>query len=441
MNYLTEGNISKQLIKLALPLLVGNIIQQLYNTINMTIVGRYVGEDAFASVGVSGSVMNLFIAIIIGLCVGFSILYANSYGAGNYEKLRKTIFLTAIIGITITLILSLVGFIFLKPILHAIKTPENLFPNSIAYLRIIFAGMIFCLFYNLQSSILQALGKSNVMLAVLIISVSCNIFLNYFFVAILEMEVKGAALATILSQAISSLLCFLYIIRYLPILHIQKKDMSWDKKLFATSFQFGIASSLQQSSLLFGKLLIQSAVNALGTAAVMAYTADMCIEQIVLAFGDGGAASIAVFVAQNHGHNEKERVNGGLKHGMRLMVATGLVLSVILFIVKPWALSFLISGENFEVTKIALSYLNIMCILYPLSFVANSFQGFFRGIGLINLAFCATLSQIVIRVILTYNMADYMQLDAVAAATGIGWIAMISIQIISLHKSQKTFNN
>ncbi len=436
MTYLTEGNITKQIIKLAFPLLIGNIIQQFYNTINMMIVGRYVGEDAFASVGVSGSVMNLFIAIIIGLCVGFSILYANSYGAKNYEKLRKTIFLTAAMGIIMTVILSLIGFIFVNPILHAIRTPENLFSDSIAYLRIIFAGMVFCLFYNLQSSILQALGKSNVMLLVLLISVSGNIFFNYFFVATLGMGVKGAALATVLSQVISSLLCFLYIVRYLPVLHMQKKDLVWDKKLFLTSFQFGMTSSLQQSSLFFGKLLVQSAVNALGTAAVMAYTADICIEQLILAFGDGGAAAIAVFVAQNHGHNEKERVKEGLKHGMRLMVATGLVLSLILFIVKPWALSLLISGENLQVTKIALSYLGIMCIFYPLSFVSNSFQGFFRGIGLIHLAFGATLSQIAIRVILTYTMSGSMQLNAVAIATGIGWVAMISIQVISLLKSQ-----
>lgn len=437
MTYLTEGNVTKQIIKLAFPLLIGNIIQQFYNTINMMIVGRYVGEGAFASVGVSGSVMNLFIAIIIGLCVGFSILYANSYGAKNYEKLRKTIFLTAAIGISMTVILSFVGFVFVNPILNAIQTPENLFSDSIVYLRIIFAGMIFCLFYNLQSSILQALGKSNIMLLVLLISMISNILLNYFFVAILGMEVKGAALATVLSQAISSLLCFLYIVRYLPALHIQKKDLVWDRELFATSFQFGMTSSLQQSSLFFGKLLVQSAINALGTAAVMAYTADICIEQLVLAFGDSGAAAIAVFVAQNQGHNEKERVKDGLKHGMKLMVSIGLVLSFILFIAKPWALSLLISKENLQVTKIALSYLSIMCIFYPLSFLANSFQGFFRGIGMIHLAFGATLSQIVIRVILTYNMSGFMQLNAVAIATGIGWIAMIFIQVISLLKSQR----
>lgn len=437
MTYLTEGNITKQIIKLAFPLLIGNIIQQFYNTINMMIVGRYVGEDAFASVGVSGSVMNLFIAIIIGLCVGFSILYANSYGAENYEKLRRTIFLTAAIGMSMTVVLSFIGFIFVKPILHAIQTPENLFSDSVIYLRIIFAGMIFCLFYNLQSSVLQALGKSDVMLFVLLISMCSNIFLNYFFVAMLGMEVMGAALATVLSQAISSLLCFLYIVRHLPVLHIKRQDIVWDKKLFVTSFQFGMTSSLQQSSLFFGKLLVQSAINALGTAAVMAYTADICIEQLVLAFGDSGAAAVAVFVAQNHGHNEKERVKDGLKHGMKLMVVTGLVLSIILFIAKPWALSLLISEENLQVTKIALGYLSIMCIFYPLSFAANSFQGYFRGIGMIHLAFGATLSQIIIRVILTYNLTALMQLNAVSVATGIGWIAMITIQIMSLKINNK----
>lgn len=400
------------------------------------IVGRYVGDDAFAAVGVSGSVMNLFIAIIIGLCLGFSILYANSYGAQDYERLRKTLFLTASIGISLTVILSLTGFIFVKQILYAIQTPANLFSDSIIYLRIIFSGMIFCLFYNLFSSVLQALGKTNIMLYVLLISLSVNILFNYTFVAILGLGVKGAALATVLSQIISSLLCLLYIVKYLPVLHLKKKELVWDKSLLTTSCQFGMTSSLQQSSLYFGKLLVQSAINAMGTATVMAFTAAICIEQLLLAFGDSGAAAIAVFVAQNNGHNEIDRVNGGLRKGLKLMIIIGITLSIILFIVKPWAITLLISKDNLAVTKIALSYLSIMCLFYPLSFVANSFQGYFRGIGMIQLAFKATFSQIIIRVILTYNMPTSMQLSAVAIATGIGWITMIIIQIISFRKNQ-----
>lgn len=437
MTYLTEGNITKQIIRLSIPLLIGNIIQQFYNTINMMIVGRYVGEDAFSSVGVSGSVMNLFIAIIIGLSVGFSILYANSYGAQDYEKLRKTIFLTATIGIFTTVILSLTGLIFLKPILNAIRTPVNLFSDCIIYLRIIFAGMIFCLFYNLMASILQALGKTNILLYIIVISMLSNIAFNYFFVAVLDMGVMGAALATVISQIISSSLCFLYIKRYLPLIIIKKSDMSWNKNLLITSWKYGTTSALQQSSLFIGKLLVQRSINALGTASIMAYTADICIEQLVLAFGDSGAAAIAIFVAQNYGHNEKERVICGLKHGMKLMVTTGALLSIFLFIIKSWVLSFLISKDNLQSTLIALSYLNIMCMFYPISFTANSFQGYFRGIGMIQLAFAATLSQIVIRVILTYNMTSFFQLKAVAFATGIGWSAMIIIQIISFYKSRR----
>uniref|UniRef100_UPI0028ADF880 MATE family efflux transporter n=1 Tax=Sedimentibacter sp. TaxID=1960295 RepID=UPI0028ADF880 len=421
-------------IRLALPLLIGNIIQQFYNTINMMIVGRYVGENAFAAVGVSGSVMNFFIAVIIGLCVGFSILYANSYGAKDYDKLRKTIFMTAAIGLGITVILSLTGFIFVKEILLAIKTPELLFNESVIYLRIIFAGMIFCVFYNLNASILQAIGKTNIMLFVLLISMICNLLLNYTFVAILRMEVKGAALATILSQAISAAMCIFYIRRFMPKLKLCKADMIWDRKIFSTSFKFGFTSSLQQSSLYFGKLLVQSSINALGTAAVMAYTADILIEQLLLAFGDSGAAAIAVFVAQNYGHNEVERVKNGLKKGLRLMVITGVVLSGLLFILKPLMLSLLISSANTAVTALALGYLSIMCIFYPLSFVANSFQGYFRGIGMIHLAFIGTFSQIVIRVILIHYLTKFMHLNAVALSTGIGWIIMISIQIASFYK-------
>lgn len=431
---LTEGNISKQILHLAVPLLIGNIIQQFYNTINMMIVGRYVGENAFAAVGVSGSVMNFFIAVIIGLCVGFSVLYANSYGAKDYDKLRKTVFMTAAIGVGMTVILSLTGLVFVKDILHAIKTPEPLFDEGVIYLRIIFTGMIFCVFYNLNASILQAIGKTNVMLFVLLISMVCNLLLNFTFVAALRMGVMGAALATISSQGVSAAMCILYIRKFVPRLRLSKEDMVWDKKIFSTSFKFGFTSSLQQSSLYFGKLLVQSAINALGTAAVMAYTADILIEQLLLAFGDSGAAAIAVFVAQNFGHNEADRVKGGLSKGMRMMVTTGVILSGLLFIIKAPVLSLLISRENTEVTNLALGYLRVMCIFYPLAFVANSFQGYFRGIGRIHLAFVATFSQIVIRVILIHNLTSFMHLNAVTISTGIGWIAMISIQTVSFHK-------
>ncbi|HBD63687.1 MAG TPA: MATE family efflux transporter [Clostridiales bacterium] len=437
MTYLTEGNITKQIIRLSFPLLIGNIIQQFYNTINMMIVGRYVGDAAFSAVGVSGSVMNLFIAIIIGLCVGFSILYANAYGAQDYEKLRKTIYTTAVIGISITLILSIAGFIFLKDILNAIQTPDNLIHECEIYLRVIFAGMIFCLMYNLLASILQALGRTNVMLYIIVTAMFFNLFFNYFLVAVLRLEVMGAALATVLSQVISAFLCLFYILKYLPKLKIGKADMSRDRKLSVTAFQFGITSALQQSSLFFGKLMVQRAINALGSDAVMAYTADICIEQLLLAFGDSGAAAIAVFVAQNYGHNEMGRVKDGLKKGIKLMVITGVMLSVMLYFTKPWFISLLISVEKLQVTAIALSYLSIMCIFYPLSFATNSFQGFFRGIGMIQLAFGATLTQIIIRIILTYRFTDLLQLRAVAIATGIGWIAMISIQIVYFNKARR----
>lgn len=431
---LTEGNISKQIIKLAFPLLIGNIIQQFYNTINMMIVGRYVGENAFAAVGVSGSVMNFFIAIIIGLCLGFSILYANSYGAKDYDKLRKTIFSTSVIGFGTTIILSLIGFIFVKELLFAIKTPELLLNYCISYLRIIFIGMIFSVFYNLNASILQAIGKTNIMLFVLLISMVSNLILNFTFVAVLEMEVKGAALATILSQAISAAMCLLYIRKFIPKLKLTKADMIWDKKIFSNSYKFGFTSSLQQSSLYFGKLLVQSSINALGTAAVLAYTAAILLEQLLLAFGDSGAAAIAVFVAQNYGHNEIDRVKNGLKSGLKLMVATGIILSVLLFIIKPMVLSLFISKENITVTTLALGYLSIMCIFYPLSFLANSFQGYFRGIGMIHIAFIGTMAQIIIRVILIYYLTKFMHLNAVPLSTGIGWMIMISIQLLSFYK-------
>lgn len=425
---LTRGKIDRQLIGLALPLLAGSLVQQFYNTVDMMIVSRAAGDNAFAAVGVASSVMNLFFYLLVGLTLGFSILYANAYGAEDFPRLRKYCFTTGVISVGVTLALSGGGLLFLQPILTMIQTPAELQGDCARYLSWIFAGLIFTCLYNLLAALLRAVGRTAVTLYALAAAMVCNIGLDLFLVAGLRLGVAGAAAATVSAQALSALLCGGYLFRHYPQLRLTRQDLVFQRHLFRQSVQYGSVSALQESSLYCGKLLVQSAVNAMGPAAITAFTAASCIENLFLAFGNSGADALSVFVAQNQGARQPERVREGMRRGLRLLLVTSVALSLLLAFLRQPALSLLISVGNSAALQAASSYLGAMCLLYILSFWANGYQGYFRGLGRISAAFCGTLLQITLRVVFTYLFPASWGLLSVALATGLGWVVMIAFQ-------------
>jgi putative MATE family efflux protein len=327
--HLTSGSIDKHLLRLSIPLLACNIIQQLYNTINTLVVGRYIGATAFETLGVAGPVMNLFLNLIVGLCSGFAVLFAQAFGEGDYAKLRRALFTSTVIGILFTLLLMIVGTVFLTPILHFIQTPDLLVPYCHTYLIIIFCGLLFSLCYNLLSSVLRSAGNTKAAMIFLLISLGCNILLAYVFVAVFHWGITGTAFATLISQAIAAILCAIYLLRDMQFLRFQREDMHIRRETLKTASNYSFISAMQKSSLYIGKLLIQGVVNSLGVNVIAAFTAVTCVENLVLAFGDSGAEAISVFEAQNYGHDEFERIRQGLRHGLKLLVIAGSALSLL----------------------------------------------------------------------------------------------------------------
>ena len=393
----------------------------------MYIVGQFVGENAFASVGVSGSIMNLFIHIITGLCVGFSILYASSYGAKDLDRMRKTVFTTFIIGLILSIVLSIGGIIFMDSILYAIKTPAELTEYCKLYLYTIFLGFIFTLLYNIAAAMLRSIGKTDITLYALVISMFLNIVLDILFVAVFKSGIAGAAIATVISQFISSALCFSYIIAKHPYIMPKKCDFVIKSPLLGISSQYGSVSALQQSSLYIGKLLIQGAVNSMGTVAVSAYTAVTCCENIVLSVSQSGAAAISVFIAQNNGAGVVKRIKEGFWKSLVLMLSCGVVTVSVIFLSKQYFIGFLIpDGEtSTEAINLGVEYLAIMSLFFISPFITNTLQGFFRGVGKMNTVLAATTVQIAVRVALTYLFPAFLGLKKVAYATGCGWCSMI----------------
>ena len=428
---LTCGPIRPQLIELAVPLLLGNILQQFYNTIDSFIVGRYVGLDAFAALGVAGTVMNLFVFVLTGFCSGISIILANFYGRKDYGGFRQEVWLSTALGTVATAALSLVGFAAMGPVLALIQTPADLIPPVREYLTVIFIGLVSTYLYNLCAAALRAAGNSAAALGALAIAMGTNLVLDYLFVAVLGFGVAGAAWATVLAQLLSVAICVIYWKLHFSHLLFTSADMHYDHNLVTQSANYGLVSALHQSSLYIGKLLVQGAVNTMGTQVIAAYTATMRIEGFLNSFGDSGAAAVSVFVAQNEGARDRRRAKDGFRMGMKLMLAMFVVLAVVMVLVARPCTQFLVGETEGLTVESAVGYLWVIAPFYALNFIGSVFVGFYRGRGLVHVPVIGTCLHISIRVILSYLLADAMGLPAVALATGIGWFCVNSYQTLT----------
>ena len=420
---LTQGSILPQLARLCIPLLAANLLQQLYNIINSLVVTYYLGQNAFAALGVAESIVNLFTYVITGACMGASVLVAQFYGEGNMPRLRRQMFVSALLigGCVLTAVAA--GQIFLHNILGLIRTPEELMGDAEAYLRVILVGMVFTFTYNYLASTLRAVGDTRTALYFLLISLGYNLLCAWLLVGVLGMGITGTAISTTTAQILSSVLCYSYIRKYHRYLKVGKADMCMDMELAGKTVNFAAVAALQQSSLYLGKLLIQGAVNGLGTASITAFTAVTRVENFVQAFGISGCEATAIFVAQNKGA-------GNLKRGLKGFLQGGVVQIVLGFgftafmLLKPELLlaPFLTKGDESVIHGV--DYLLHIGGFYFLSFIGNHLVGWFRGVGRMNVTFWGTTIQVTIRVILSYLLVGVMGLGAVGLATGIGWIVI-----------------
>lgn len=421
---LTTGPITSQLLRLCLPLLAANVLQQLYNMINALVVTHYLGHDAFAALGVAESVMNLFIYVITGACMGASVLIARFYGEGNLPKLRQQLFVSGVlIGGATVVAVSLV-LLFLPQLLALIQTPTELMVHVSSYLQIVLVGMIFTFAYNYLASTLRAVGNTKAALGFLLLSLGYNLVAAWVLVAVLDLGIQGTALATATAQLLSALLCYLYLRKKMPHLMMGREDMKLDGMLMRLTISYGAVAALQQSSLYLGKLMVQSAVNGIGTTAISAFTATTRIENFSQAFGISGCEAIAIFVAQNQGAGKYRRATQGFYRGGAIVVGIGVLFSFLLSLGGHILVLPFLNGEP-DAIVLGTSYLRWMGLFYFLSFIGHVYVGHYRGIGRMNITFWGTTIQIAVRVVFTYLLVGAMGLDAVAFATGLGWLVIV----------------
>lgn len=424
---LTHGSLSRHLIRLTLPLIAGNMLQQLYNTIDAFVVARYAGLAEFAAIGVAAAVMNLFLFAIAGACIGVTVLLAQLYGAGDEKTFKDEHFTAVSFGMAGAAAAGALGTAGTGPLLSLLCTPPEIFAFTQEYLRIVLLSLPAAFLYHFYSALFRAVGRVNVTLAILALAVILNLGLDIVFVAWWGMGIVGAAWATLVAQAVSALLSLLYLHMALPQLMFGHENVGLHLALLGKTAHFSFVTGLQQTGLYIGKLAVQGAVNSMGTATISAYTATMRIEAFVNSFGDSGAAATAVLTAQNFGAKDSGRVRLAFRQSLIVLGVLGLLSSLLLWVLAGWASALLLGGASGPAFDSAVSYLKIVALFYILNFTGNTLAGYFDGVGRVSVTLLGTCTHIALRAVLAWVFIAEYGLDAVAVLTGLGWLLVNSI--------------
>ncbi len=426
---MTKGPIFSTLIKFTIPLILGNLLQLTYNAVDSMIVGRYIGKEALAAVGTSNPLMTLVLLFTNGICLGAGILVSFHYGAHEMETLQKQVSTGMIAGIVFSLIVGALMGLFSGAVMHLMQVDEAIWGLASGYLRMIMLGLVFSFIYNYLASILRAMGDSKSPLYFLGISAVLNILGDLLFVIALGFGVFGAALSTILCEALSAILCWIYIYQRIPELRLGKKWLSFDKKLLKTTVSYGIVSALQQSTVQMGKLAIQAFVNTLGVTTTAAFNATNRIDDYAIVPEQNMAHAMSSIMAQNVGAKQKERVRRAFRYGMYLEVGFGFVVALLLFTFATPVMG--LFSKDPEVILEGTKFLRLAAFMYILPGITNGVQGYFRGTGDLKVTLWSSMINMGVRVlscwILLFKVG--MHFEAIPWSYLIGWIAMIGFEV------------
>lgn len=376
---LTQGPILKTLILFALPIMVSNLFQQLYNTADTMIVGQFLGEQSLAAVGATSAIFELIIGFALGVGNGMGIVIARYYGAKEEDMIKKSVASTVMIGLVISGLVMLLGHFGLYGLLEKLGTPADIIDQSYSYIYLIMMGVGVTFAYNLGAGLLRAIGDSLVALYFLIFSACLNIVLDLFFITQLGLGVQSAGLATLLSQGLSAVLCYAYIAKKVKLLVPHHRHFRWDKELVLDLLGQGLSMGLMFSIVSIGTVILQTAINGFGVLIIGAQTTARRIMAFALQPLTATAASMTTFVSQNLGANKPKRIIEGVKKASLIALVWGLSVTVLLYAFSP-ALIRLISGSNkAELVNNARLYLMICTPFFPilgcLFILRNSLQG------------------------------------------------------------------
>lgn len=437
---LTEGNITRALIKFSIPMILGNLLQQLYNVADTFIVGHYIGTDALAAVGSSFTIMTFLTSIILGLCMGSGILFSMFYGAKQLDKM-KTSFFVSFVGIGIFSIgLEIVCLLAIDLILNFMNIPRDIFTDTHQYLFIIFLGLVFTFIYNYFSSLLRALGNSKIPLIFLALASIINIGLDIYLVAEVAMGVAGAAVATLIAQAFSAIGIMLYVFLSQKELLPQRKHWHFEREIFEKIKAYSLLTCIQQSVMNFGILMIQGLVNSFGLVTMSAFAAAVKIDSFAYMPVQDFGNAFSTYIAQNKGAGLEERIHKGFKVAVVMASIFCIFISALVFIFADKLMLIFIESSKSEIIYQGAQYLRIEGACYLGIGCLFLLYGYYRGVGKPGISVVLTVISLGTRVVLAYLLAPLFGTLAIWWAIPIGWFLADLIGIMYGLKKERWTN-
>lgn len=422
-NDLTTGNITIKLLRFALPLMLGNVLQQLYNVVDTLIVGKFLGAAALAAAGSSYTLMTFLTSILLGLCMGSSAYFAIQFGRKDYDRLSRGIFLSFIMIGSLTVILNILVFVFVNWIIRILQVPIEIRALMKEYLVWIFAGIGATFLYNFFASLLRAVGNSVTPLLFLGGSVILNILLDIVFVVVCQWGIKGAAVATVISQFISGIGITVYYYVCFPLLKVKRRHMKWDTQILKEIFSLSFLTCLQQSVMNFGILMVQGLVNSFGTVVMAAFAAAVKIDTIAYMPVQDFGNAFSTFVAQNYGAGKKERIKKGIKSSVICIFLFCILISFLICLFAKPLMGIFIDMENTKVIQVGVGYLRIESAFYFGIGLLFMLYGYYRAVEKPGMSVILTICSLGTRVVLAYVLSRMLSIGVTGiwVAIPIGW--------------------
>lgn len=427
---MTAGNPTKIILDFTFPIFIGNVFQQFYNMADTVIVGKFVGTKALAAVGSTGTIMFLILGFVLGMTAGFTVLTAQKFGAGDMKAMRQTVGGAAVLSILVTIVLTAGSMLFMKPLLHFMHTPADIFDDAYSYIMIICAGIAAQMLYNLLASVLHALGNSKVPLYFLILSALLNIVLDLVLIIVFHLGAPGAAYATVISQGVSGVLCLVYIVKKIPILHLEREDWKPKAHLLKIQLGIGIPMALQYSITAIGTMMVQTSLNLLGSGLVAAFTAASKIEQVVTQAYVALGTTMATYCAQNIGAGKVQRIRSGFRSATIMSFVYAVISGILIMTVGKYMTYLFVSGDVAEIMASVDIYLKCVGIFFIPLAVVNLYRNGIQGMGYGILPMMAGVAELVGRGIVAVIAAGKRSYVGVCLASPIAWIFAAALLIV-----------
>ena len=429
-NDMTVGNPMKIIFGFTLPIFIGNVFQQFYNMADAVIVGKFVGNKALAAVGSTGTIMFLIYGFVVGMTAGFTVLTAQKFGAGDMKGMRKTVAGAGILSFVVGALLTILFMAFMKPLLILMNTPSDIFADAYSYIMIVSGGILAQMLYNLLSSILRALGNSKLPLVFLIISALLNIVLDLVFIVGFGMGAKGAAVATVIAQGVSGILCLFYIIAKIPILHLKREDLDVGSTIYKNQLRIGVPMALQYSITAIGTMMVQSSLNILGSTLVAAYTAAGKIEQVVTQAYVAMGTTMATYAAQNIGAGSVKRIREGFKACTVIGVVYSFVAAGFIMTVGKY-MTYLFVSEDVDIIMNSVDiYLKCIGIFFIPLAVVNIYRNGIQGLGYGLLPMMAGVAELIGRGVVAVIAGAKRSYPGVCLAGPAAWVLAGGLLIV-----------